>query len=94
MRGYGTYITLLYPSINYLGFKENGVIEVQELVSFDDKDDKDDKRQKWDKSETDENGYFNLTNRKYGKLLTAKERNKWTLEGKLVYPTHAIITRS
>ena len=54
------------------------------MVSFDDKKGKDDKRQKWKKSETDENGFFNLTNPHYGKLLTAKERNKWTLEGKLV----------
>ena len=54
------------------------------MVSFDDKMGKDDKRQKWKKSETDENGFFNLTNPHYGKLLTAKEKNKWTLEGKLV----------
>ena len=66
------------------GFKVKDVIEVVELVSFDDKKVNDSKRQKWKKSETDENGFFNLTNPHYGKLLTAKERNKWTLEGKLV----------
>ena len=70
----------LYLSINHLGVKGKDVIEV-ELDYFNDKDDK---RQKWTKSETDESGYFNLANHKYGKLLTAKEQDNWTLEGKLV----------
>ena len=55
-----------------------------ERVSFADKKGRDVKRQKWKKSETDEDGFFNLKNPLYGKLLTAKEQNKWTLEGKLV----------
>ena len=55
---------------------------MQELSSFANKEDKID-RQKWNKSETDKDGYFNLINHKYGKLLTAKELDIWTLEGKL-----------
>ena len=56
-----------------------------ERVSFADKKGRDVKRQKWKKSETDEDGFFNLKNPLYGKLLTAKEQNKLTLEGKLVW---------
>ena len=37
--------------------------------------------QKWKKSDIDDNEYFTLTNPQSGKLLTAKEQDKWTLEG-------------
>ena len=39
--------------------------------------------QKWTKSDKDEDGFFTLTNPYYSKLLTAKEKDKWTLEGTL-----------
>ena len=39
--------------------------------------------QKWTKSDKDEDGFFTLTNPYYSKLLTAKKKDKWTLEGTL-----------
>ena len=45
---------------------------------------KDKDLQRWTKSDIDDNEYFTLTNPRYGKLLTAKEQDKLTLEGTVV----------
>ena len=59
--------------------KEEGIHKVE----LDSKSYVDTKTQNWTKSDNDEDGYFTLTNPHYGKLLTAKKRDKWTLEGTL-----------
>ena len=59
--------------------KEEGIHKVE----LDSKSYVDTKTQNWTKSDNDEDGYFTLTNPHYGKLLTAKKRDQWTLEGTL-----------
>ena len=64
-----------------MSVKSEGDIQVVELDS-ENKKDKD--SQKWTKSDIDDNKYFTLTNPRSGKLLTAKEQDKLTLEGTVV----------
>ena len=59
--------------------KSEGDIQVVDLKRKGKED-----SQKWKKSDIDDNEYFTLTNPRYGKLLTAKEQDKWTLEGTVV----------
>ena len=59
--------------------KSEGDIQVVDLEKKGKED-----SQKWKKSDIDDNEYFTLTNPRYGKLLTAKEQDKWTLEGTVV----------
>ena len=64
-----------------MSVKSEGDIQVVEL-DYENKKDKD--SQKWTKSDIDDNKYFTLTNPRSGKLLTAKEQDKLTLEGTVV----------
>ena len=66
--------------IEFMSVKSKDGIQVVELDSeYLEGDD----AQKWTKSEKDEDGFFTLTNARYGKLLTANKQYKLTLEGTL-----------